>query len=466
MADESLGHIDINFPLGEYTGGEALGSEGKANTAIPDTARVLREIVEAFTKATNFKTGKSSVDQEGFSKPDFGKPAFTQPFSIEFLRELLENVKQINQQVKSSAIFANTNALAPIPSAPKVPTALAPIPSAPSVPTTYHTPTTESIPTTYHSPMVLPSVTTALAPPKKDSFLSKAAGAYKHGKGLYSSISQSESLAGVASSATKGVSSSISGAGAMGAGIMLPVATVAIGIASTVAVVAITLKTIMSQTASVLERVNHLAQFDGKLAMEQALNRLQQMQMDIKEAKILGPLYQQVSQLYRTIMTQLQPIMLVIKTIATTFLVWALETIINLLKLIREFTIYVVRGLATFFGGMAKGGMVSTVGAALTASGKASMGTSPTGALLAQFLGWTLSTGASELQKTSLKAYEALVKILAELEKTNTPSSNSNEYFTTMLDALSIPMVDPFINAPRGQKRATPANVHSVGSKP
>ena len=314
--------------------------------------------------------------------------------------------------------------------------------------------------------MVLPSVTTALAPPKKDSFLSKAAGAYKHGKGLYSSISQSESLAGVASSATKGVSSSISGAGAMGAGIMLPVATVAIGIASTVAVVAITLKTIMSQTASVLERVNHLAQFDGKMAMEQALNKLQQMQMDMKEAKILGPLYQQVSQLYRTIMTQLQPIMLVIKTIATTFLVWALETIINLLKLIREFTIYVVRGLATFFGGMAKGGMVSTVGAALTASGKASMGTSPTGALLAQFLGWTLSTGASELQKTSLKAYEALVKILAELEKTNTPSSNSNEYFTTMLDALSIPMVDPFINAPRGQKRATPANVHSVGSKP
>ena len=202
------------------------------------------------------------------------------------------------------------------------------------------------------------------------------------------------------------------------------------------------------------------------MAMEQALNKLQQMQMDMKEAKILGPLYQQVSQLYRTIMTQLQPIMLVIKTIATTFLVWALETIINLLKLIREFTIYVVRGLATFFGGMAKGGMVSTVGAALTASGKTSMAVSPTGALIAQFLGWTLSSGASELQKTSLKAYEALVKILAELEKANTPTANSNEYFTTMLDALSIPMVDPFINAPRGQKRATPANVHAVGSKP
>ena len=238
MADESLGHIDINFPLGEYTGGEALGSEGKANTAIPDTARVLREIVEAFTKATNFKTGKSSIDQDGFSKPDFGKPAFTQPFSIEFLRELLENVKEINEQVKSSAIFANTNALAPLPSAPSVPSAPVSMPPAPSVPT-------------------------ALAP----SFLTKASSAYKHGKGLYSSITQSESLAGVASSAAKGVSSSVSGASAMGAGIMLPVATVAIGIATSVAVVAITLKTIMSQTASVLERVNHLAQFDGKLAM-------------------------------------------------------------------------------------------------------------------------------------------------------------------------------------------------------
>ena len=158
--------------------------------------------------------------------------------------------------------------------------------------------------------------------------------------------------------------------------------------------------------------------------------------------------------------------MLVIKTIATTFLVYALETIINLLKLIREFTIYVVRGLTTFFGSMAKGGMVAGVGAALTASGNATMGTSPTGALISQFIGWTLTQGASELQRTSLMAYNALVKILAELEKANTPSSNSNEYFTTMLDALSIPMVDPFINAPRGQKRATPANVHSVGSKP
>lgn len=538
MADESLGHIDINFPLGEYTGGNIPDVEGNVNKSIPDTAKVLRDIVDAFTKATNFNAGKSSVNQEGFSKPEFGKPSSSQPFSIEFLREILDNVKKINQNVEKlanvgtsstpkiptvkSAVTASTEnipeksvSIISMPPVPKIPlpktVAAAPSVSAITKPLSATAPSVAAItkplaastvtipkpnisnPVAWNSyaaklpkppsfatqnlPVKMPktpSVATEKAlvvkpkdeEPKKESFLAKASSAYKHGKGLYSSITQSESLLGVASSAAKGVSSSVGGAGAMGAAVMLPLAAVTIGIAGTVAVVGITLKTIMSQTASVLERINHLAQVDGKMAMEQALNKLQQMQMDMKEAKILGPLYQQVSQLYRTIMTQLQPIMLVIKTIATVFLVWALETIISLLKLIREFTIYVVRGLATFFGGLAKGGMVATVGAALTANGKTTMATSPTGALISQFIGWTLTQSASELQRTSLKAYNALVKILAELEKANTPSSNSNEYFTTMLDALSIPTVDPFINATRGQKRATPANVRAVGSNP
>lgn len=110
------------------------------------------------------------------------------------------------------------------------------------------------------------------------------------------------------------------------------------------AVAAVALK---SMVGRVLDRVSELAAVSGPMAMQDAMNKLAEMRRDMREAQILGPMYQKVSELWRNIQDLFQPFILVIKQVFLGLLVPLLNGIASVLRWMLQFVAEILKAVQT-----------------------------------------------------------------------------------------------------------------------
>jgi hypothetical protein len=171
---------------------------------------------------------------------------------------------------------------------------------------------------------------------------------------------QGGTLGGVAS-ATQMAASGIAGAGMAAGAVLAPL----LAIGATVGVVAVAAVAIRSYVNSIMDRVSQLAAISGPMAMQDALNRISEMRRDMREARVLGPMYTQVSQLVNKIKDLLQPFLMAFRAALLSIIIPLLEKIVeylqqlfNLIPVIANFINQIAQGLAQI-GGM--GGLMSAL---------------------------------------------------------------------------------------------------------
>lgn len=123
--------------------------------------------------------------------------------------------------------------------------------------------------------------------------------------------------------ATGTAASALGGAAAAG-----PLIAAAVGIG----VVAVATTAIVSFVRNINSRVTELARVSAMMARESAVNRLDEMKRDIKEARVMGPLYATISSLTRSFMNVLQPGVLLIKAIIINAIVPVMKAIILIIQ--------------------------------------------------------------------------------------------------------------------------------------
>lgn len=144
-----------------------------------------------------------------------------------------------------------------------------------------------------------------------------------------------EGFGGVARATSTAVTASGSGIGAMALG------AAAFGAGALLASV-VSVRAIVSR---ILDRVSDLASVNAVMAREEAMNRMAQMRRDMREAEILAPLYQRVSEIWRSLQDQFQPFLLAIKAAVLGVLVPILRVFGSLLSFISKVLVDSLKGV-------------------------------------------------------------------------------------------------------------------------
>jgi len=224
----------------------------------------------------------------------------------------------------------------------------------------------------------------------------------------------------------------------------------AVGIGVTVAAVSVAIRSIASAVQGIMERITQLARYSPTLALEAMLTKLQEMRQDISEAKILGPLYQVVAQMYRQFMSVFQPIFLAIKVVVTTILASFLGKIYDITKSLLPAIMQIVESLRDFMQSIADIGNPDAESQKYhyingvrvlnqdTVSDSDALGIKT----LFRYVTQTLKEMyVSEEDKVlAKKSVDALNEILEELKKKNAmPTGISNSPFIATLNGLTHP---------------------------
>jgi phage-related protein len=250
-------------------------------------------------------------------------------------------------------------------------------------------------------------------------------------KDVFSSITQGGGIRGTLRAAS-GAAEAIGAAGAGGVGtaaLVGGVAAIGVAVAGVTAIVA----GISSLVSNVLSRISELARVNAAMAKENALNKLGELQRDMKEAKVLGPMYTTISTIWRSIMNGVQPIMLFIKTAL-------MAIVIPILKLV-ELGVSIIATVIQWIAGIL-GSILSVIGQGLQTLGSmlSALSTSipswmdPGGILagMANAIGTGFSTvgaGVSQVGGTLLN--------ISQMVKQATQKQNVNAWATDTLDALA-----------------------------
>lgn len=144
-----------------------------------------------------------------------------------------------------------------------------------------------------------------------------------------------EGFGGVARATSTAVTASGGGIGAMALG------AAAFGAGALLASV-VSVRAIVSR---ILDRVSDLASVNAVMAREEAMNRMAQMQRDMREANVLAPLYQRVSEIWRSLQDQFQPFLLAIKAAVLGVLVPILRLFGSILTGIQRILVESLRGI-------------------------------------------------------------------------------------------------------------------------
>lgn len=196
--------------------------------------------------------------------------------------------------------------------------------------------------------------------------------------------------------------------------------------------VAMIWKGVSAGIKEVLNSIDRLSNVSGAMAMEKSLNTLQQMQLDIKEAQVLGPIYSEISGLYRRLQSILFPFIMVLKTFIFAILKYALEKIISLLEFLREVILSMLRMAIAVTAALASGGaMSSAMGNTIQTMGGI------TGSGITTVLGWLLSSYGSGATASFAKMTEIMLKIYGLLQNNVTTTQHPNDYFSRQLQAMS-----------------------------
>ena len=209
------------------------------------------------------------------------------------------------------------------------------------------------------------------------------------------------------------------------------------------AVAAVALK---SMVGRVLDRVSELAAVSGPMAMQDAMNKLAEMRRDMREAQILGPMYQKVSELWRNIQDLFQPFILVIKQVFLGLLVPLLNGIAGLLKWLLEFVAEILKAIQVILVAIAD----------LSATASAYFSEMARTAWVGGSVFEVLSGIYSGLDKFTRGAANGLNTIIGLLQQ-QTQSTNPNALLADTLTALSAPSLSTY------RQRVRRAPVRSPG---
>lgn len=209
------------------------------------------------------------------------------------------------------------------------------------------------------------------------------------------------------------------------------------------AVAAVALK---SMVGRVLDRVSELAAVSGPMAMQDAMNKLAEMRRDMREAQILGPMYQKVSELWRNIQDLFQPFILVIKQAFLSILVPILNGIAGLLKWLLEFVAEILKAIQVILVAIAD--LSATASAYFTEMAR----TAWVGGSVFE----VLSGIYSGLEKFTRGAANGLNTVIGLLQQ-QTQSTNPNALMADTLTALSAPSLSTY------RQRVRRAPVRSPG---
>lgn len=185
---------------------------------------------------------------------------------------------------------------------------------------------------------------------------------------------------GTARSAASGIGAAGMIGGTIGASVL--------AIGAGVGVIAVAALAVRSMVNSILDRVSKLAQVSPAMAMTDAMNQLAQMRRDMREAKVLGPMYSRISQLWQTILDLFQPWTLAIKSALMAIIIPILEEVADLLRQAMSI-IPAVGGVLTAIGQY----LVATGGVNYTAMANAATYSPSSGVL--RLLGYLFPPSAS-----------------------------------------------------------------------
>jgi len=228
-----------------------------------------------------------------------------------------------------------------------------------------------------------------------------------------------------------GVFRAATGATAMAGGGIAAAGLAAIAASIGTAVVGVlALKTI---TGRILDRMGDLAQVSAPLAAQAALNHLAEIQRNMREAQILGPMYEQVSALVREIQDLLQPIFLLLKQVAMAIIIPILERIAATLRFLVGLIPAIVAAL-NLYAAQIQG--IGGVGGAATVLAAGTAHTPVTSGLFSA-LSWIFppSTSPSSVSST-LTAIASTLNMFYQAY-TQTTGATSNQWAIDTLNALS-----------------------------
>lgn len=223
----------------------------------------------------------------------------------------------------------------------------------------------------------------------------------------------------------------------------------AVGIGVTVAAVSVAIKSIVSAVQGIMERITQLARYSPTMAQEAMLTKLQELRQDISEAKVLGPLYQVVSQMYRQFMSVFQPIFMAIKVVVTTLIASLLGKIFDITKSLLPAIMGIIETIRDFMQSIADVGNPNAVDKdinPITGMHRPS-GNQDSWDILGihqglQFIGTAIKDMwvSDEDKVLAKKSVDALNDILEELKKKNAlPTGISNSPFIATLNGLTHP---------------------------
>lgn len=147
--------------------------------------------------------------------------------------------------------------------------------------------------------------------------------------------------------ATRVAASGIAAAGLGAGAVLAPVLAIAAG----VGVIGVSALAIRSAVGRITDRVSELAAVNGPMALQDAMTRISEMRRDMREARILGPMYTQVSQLVNKIKDLLQPFLMAFRAALMSIIIPILENIADYLQ--RLFNL--IPGIAQYLSNLSSG---------------------------------------------------------------------------------------------------------------
>jgi phage-related protein len=243
----------------------------------------------------------------------------------------------------------------------------------------------------------------------------KNVGSYKS---VLSTGAQGGSVGEIVSGAKSAASSAGGGAFALAGGAMV----------AGLAVVAASLYSIKAGTDAIKNRVSELAKVDSAMAFQTALNTLQEMKQDMKEAQLLGPIYESVMEAYRAVQEGLQPILLIVKALMGGIIGIALEAISSILEFLQPVIRDIAKGIGSILSSVIENkdyytglllGIISSI--------------------LPSFIANPMIAAGSK-QSDAFKLIEKMSKTLlgiSDMVHTATTAQGSNAHFKDMLNALA-----------------------------
>lgn len=246
------------------------------------------------------------------------------------------------------------------------------------------------------------------------------------GAGEMAAGAQAAAATGAGEAAAGGAAA---GGAAAGAGVLAAVAAPLIIIAGAIAAIVIIGKAVIAGMNMILDSIKRLSQVNASMAIEDMRNRMQELQMDIAEAKFLGPIYQEVAKMYRGVKSELFPHILLLKGmvgVLVTGVLYVVEGILKAINYSMAAIIWFFKWIISFLGDFMKGTVTTVNGKQVK-----------TYSMAQELTAAGLFTNAKSLDDSLTKFDDYMQKIIDLLIGKSMGANQPNDYFVKMLEGLS-----------------------------